>query len=135
MPHILTIPIDSPNDYLSNPGFLPRAAQEATVLALVDYALSLGVVVVLVTSIPFMQAGADIAGGQRIISSAKLRALSQRGVAVLDAQQIINGSIPTAMTPAVTPGVWLASDSSHLDGAGQQALGVALQALLTPLLA
>ncbi len=135
IPHVMTIPIDSPNDYLDNPGYLPRQAQEATVLSLVDYAESLGVVVILLTSIPFMESGADIAGAQRVISSTKLRALAQRGVLVLDAQAIICGYVPTAARPAVTPASMIASDGSHLNDIGQGLLGGALRNVVAPLLA
>ena len=92
-------------------------------------------IVVLVTSIPFMSAGTDIQGAQRVVSSTKLRALTMRGVLILDSQTIVSGYVPNAAKLASTPSAFLASDGSHLDDQAHGLLGSALAALISPLLA
>ncbi len=134
--HLVTLPIDSPNDYLGNPGFESRIALESTVLSTIDYLLSLGIVVVALTSLPFGPNGVDQYSAQRVISSAKLRAMTQRGLVVLDAAQIICGYIPTASQPAVVPASLLTTqDGEHYDDVGQALLASALQDVVSPLLA
>jgi len=132
VPHVLTIPIDSPNGYSS----ADRVNMERVVMDVVNKALSLGVLVVLLTSIPFGGTVADPNNASRIISSAKVRKLAARGVLVMDAAALLCGFIPTISQPAILPaGLVSTTASPHINDAGQHVLSNALVALLQPVLA
>lgn len=138
-PQILTVTMDSPNDYTDvAPGEAATAqciATQANTLSLVDYAMSLGIQVVALTPIPFgAYDSRAYYGPQRVMIGDVVRALSARGILVLDAQTIISGFLPTVTNLPVLPAAYTAIDTAHLNDAGQQLLGIALASLVQPLL-
>lgn len=146
-PAVVTLPIDSPNDWtgVSNTASgtasaTAAAAQDAVRIAmqqraldLADTVLSYGGLPVLVTPIPF--AGYDAAaqyGAERAQGGAFARLLSPRGGLVLDAQAIISGYVPSSSRPPSLPANCIAADGAHLNDACQGMLGTALARALVP---
>ncbi len=132
VPDIVTVPIDSPNDYILSPTGSGRLVQAAQIYALADKFMNAGATVVLLTSLPYMSSGADIFGAQRAVSSAVVRALARRGAVVFDPTTLVCGYTPTPTMPAVTPAGYLASDGAHINEAAHKMLGAALAGLLSP---
>lgn len=136
-PSILTIPIDSPNDYtgLTTPAAIAaaRAAMEQRILNLVDTSIQKGILPVVLSPIPFgTYDTAATYGPSRVISGNFARLVTQRGALVLDAQSIISGYVPTAANLPTLPAGLTASDGNHLNDAGQSLLASYLTALLAP---
>ena len=146
-PAVVTLPVDSPNDWTgvgntasgtAAPAATAaqdtvRIAMQQRALDLADTVLSYGGLPVLLTPIPF--AGYDAAGqygAERAQAGAFARLLSARGGLVLDAQAILSGYVPSAARVPTLPATCLAPDGAHLNDACQGRLGAALAQALMP---
>jgi len=134
IPHIVSLPIDSPNDYSLMPGAAQRVSQEATIFELVDRILAQGSLPVLLAGLPFGPLGVDLNGAERLISSLKVRALARHGLVVLDVPPIVCGYTPSPTRPAIVPFEYLAPDGFHYNDRLQQQIALCLQSLLSGLI-
>ncbi len=128
-PDIMTCVIDSPNDYTSILHNLDqcRTTQENAVLSLARNARERGVLVVLLSPIPFGEYdNMDTYGSHRCRSGNLVRKMSDRGILKLDAQLTLCGHIPLPGQSAALPSHLRASDGAHLNDEGHRLLANAL---------
>ncbi len=128
-PDIMTCVIDSPNDYTSVLHDLDhcRTAQENAVLSLARNARERGVLVVLLSPIPFGEYDhEDTYGSQRRRSGNLVRQMNDLGILKLDAQLTLCGQIPRPDQSAALPRHLRASDGAHLNDEGHRLLANAL---------
>lgn len=138
-PQVVTIPIDSPNDYTgvtqgSAAVATTRTSAETNMMGAMDAALASKAVVIGLTPIPFgVYDASNQYGASRAISGAYARMLTGRGVMLIDPQQILLGSVPTATNLPTLPVSCLASDSAHLTDACQGKIAAPIVSALAPL--
>ena len=133
VPNILTMPIDSPNDYTGNTGALVGLGQASLALSTLDKALVQNVATLLLTPFPFGTADA-LAGvpAQRLVAANLVRKLQARGVGLLDVAAILSGnSSSTSLFP--TKPMFLGTDGEHSNDLGYGAIGAALGSLIRDL--
>jgi hypothetical protein len=138
-PQVVTVPIDSPNDYTgvtqgSSAVATTRTAAETNMLGAMDAALASKAVVIGLTPIPFgVYDASNQYGASRAISGAYARMLTGRGVMLVDPQQILLGSVPTATNLPTLPAACLASDGAHLTDACQGKIAAPIVSALAQL--
>jgi lysophospholipase L1-like esterase len=129
-PHIVSLPIDSPNDYALDPSAKHRVCQETTVFQVAEDLMKLRSIPVLIGSLPFGPGGLDPHNEQRVISAGKIRRITQQGVLTFDAPSAICGYTPSLEQPAVVPADYLSFDGFHYNDRLQQLLADRLRPVL-----
>ena len=138
-PNVLTVTIDSPNDYTGVTGAAniaaTRLAMQTRIMSLVDYAQSKGIMVALLSPIPFATYDTVANYGiDRVKSGDFVRHLTVRDMVVVDAQTIISGFMPTQTNLPILPLRDVADDGAHLSDVAQGYIATVLAQKLMPYL-